>query len=110
MQLRQLRPQATQQRLRQLRRRAQRLAPRVVVTHHGQHKGRLRPLPLGQPRFRRIQVLQKVQVAIIFDQVCLTAAVKGQDFGPDEHQRGAQLDAGGLQQLEDVGEDADRQG
>ena len=36
--------------------------------------------------------------------------VEGQDLGPDKHKGGAQILRVALQQLEDIGEDAHRQG
>lgn len=39
----------------------------------------------------------------------LAGLIEGQDFGPDEDERGPQVSSGGLQQLEHIGEDAHRQ-
>lgn len=43
------------------------------------------------------------------DQVCLAPRVEGEDLGPYEDEDLVEVDRVGLQQLQDVGEDADRQ-
>ena len=39
----------------------------------------------------------------------LAGAIEGEDLGPDEDKRGAQLQRSRLQQLQDIGEDANRE-
>ena len=46
-------------------------------------------------------------MALVPDEILLTARVHRQDLGPDKHEEGSQLPGGGLKQFEDVGEDTD---